>query len=183
MATDQPAPPASDDDDLSLLMGSVRTAFVERTWYAVTLVCFVALIGIPLRSAILGRPMNSGIAVASAVAIFGLVIFNLRHRLWTWAYEITPTAIVLTGAVIAIFTLGLQGNGITYFIVGNTMVAMLFAQHLVSRTFSLVVCYSSQQRSALSLGLSLFGSQQTMRPIQWCGPTTSQRSSCCVIRS
>lgn len=117
----------------------VRAAFVEKTWIAVTLVCVLAAIGIPLRTLLLSRAINGGVVVAVLVAACQITAFVFRRRLSSRLYEWVPVGIVLVASAVATLTLGLQGNGITYFIVGNILVAMLCSRKVVNTVFLVTV--------------------------------------------
>jgi diguanylate cyclase (GGDEF)-like protein len=117
-------------------VAQVHAMFVERTWRAVALVSVMALIGLPLRSLMSGRPLEDLLLAAMLMPLGFLVAYLWRRRMPQGLYERTPLWLFMTGSGVASVLTGMQGNGIVFFVMSNVLAAMVLPKRQVKWVLS-----------------------------------------------
>lgn len=109
----------------------VHAEFVEKTWRAVALVSLLALVGLPVRSLASGRSIDLTLVLSMSMPLGFFLCYLWRHRLPRLLWERLPLALVLLASAAATVLMGLQGNGIVFFVMANVLAAMLLPRRLV----------------------------------------------------
>src|SRR5471030_868018 len=124
----------SDENNVTVLIARLRAEFVERTWVGIALMAALAAIAISLRAQYyLGWTWTSYIALCLVVLV--LVMFFLRHRLGPRMRAVFPVSALMFAAVGSLLRNGIQENGLTYLVMANVLVAMLFGPRAVLAIF------------------------------------------------
>jgi diguanylate cyclase (GGDEF)-like protein len=157
-----------DETSATAMVAKLREEFVERTWFALLALTVVAAILLPLRALIyLGWTWTTNVALA-LVAI-AATAFCLRRRMPPRARAVFPIVLLLLSAVGAILRNGLQDNGITYLVLVNVLVAMLFGRRVVLAIFgaSTLVVLIAALGFTSGLFKLRFGVDYAMSPLGW----------------
>jgi diguanylate cyclase (GGDEF)-like protein len=124
----------SDENNVTVLIARLRAEFVERTWVGIALMAALAAIAISLRAQYyLGWTWTSYIALCLVVLV--LVMFFLRYRLGPRMRAVFPVSALMFAAVGSLLRNGIQENGLTYLVMANLLVAMLFGPRAVLAIF------------------------------------------------